>query len=303
MGPLRVLLRRHGGKKRTCFYSENSVRRVGRVGACGSGRLGKMSTSPALRDAHLAPDAAQDLAAGSRWEVSASPPREDIAAGLRRSTRSNFGMGPPSSPASAPGESRGRNRQRARRRAVSCEAPSRRNRLPRRPGALAVASQETASASPSGSQASASPSDSQASASPRSAGASRAKIPDKETLLLYASLTQAEAAGKLGCSISTVQIACRKYDFQWPRGPWTTKLLTEEQARSIFSERERGVKVPVQNRIHFWCQPSRTRIAPNRWNVRQGLSEGEHTAKHTESVALRQRQPGVGVCGAGGARL
>ena len=199
----------------------------------------------APRAMHRAPDAAQDLAAGSRWEVSASPPREDIAAGLRRSTRSNFGMGPPSSPASAPGESRGRNRQRARRRAVSCEAPSRRNRLPRRPGALAVASQETASVSPSGSQASASPSDSQASASPRSAGASRAKIPDKETLLLYASLTQAEAAGKLGCSIRTVQIACRQYDFQWPRGRRRTKKLTEDQARSIFSERARGEKASV----------------------------------------------------------
>jgi Mor family transcriptional regulator len=61
---------------------------------------------------------------------------------------------------------------------------------------------------------------------------------------LYASLTQAEAAGKLGCSIRTVQIACRQYDFQWPRGRRRQKL-TEDQARSIFSERARGVKASV----------------------------------------------------------
>jgi hypothetical protein len=176
-----------------------------------------MSTSPPPRDANRAPDAAQALAAGSPWEVSASPPREDIAAGpkLRRSERSNAGSRRPSSPASATGESRGLNHLSMSR---------------RRPGALAVAS-PTASASPRDSQA-------PASAPPRSAGASRSKMPDKETLQSYDSLTQAEAAGNHGCSIRTLHRACVQYGVQLSR----VKKLTEEGARSIFIERAQGVK-------------------------------------------------------------
>ena len=66
-----------------------------------------MSTSSApSRDAHRAPpDVAQDLAAGSPGEASASRPTEFIAAGptcaFRRSERSNLGRMRPSSPASA----------------------------------------------------------------------------------------------------------------------------------------------------------------------------------------------------------
>lgn len=182
---------------------------MGREGACGSGRLRKMSTSPALRDAHLALDAAQDLAAGSPapglpWLT------EDIEAGPRRSARPNFGRGRPSSPASARGEPRGRKKNKA----------------------LAVASHATDSASPSDSQAA-------VSASPRSACA---KMPDMETIKSYLSirppLTQSEAAGQIGCSLRTLVRACRNFQIQWPHK--FSYKFTEEDARCIFKEGAQG---------------------------------------------------------------